>query len=136
LKKLIVTLFVLLMLTACGGKTEQELIKENFYQAYSGYNIIENGVYIVEKDGLFGIINSQTGEVYSNFVHDRMEKIDNEKILAAKDGQYSIISPYGKEICHLGNYGNIRLYYNENSPRLLMVRLSVQILFRYISIWI
>ncbi len=119
MKRIFIAVFLLLLLTACGGKTEQELIKENFYQAYSGYNVIENGVYIVEKDGLFAIINSETGEVYSDFLYDRMEKISNEKILAAKSGQYSIISPKGKEICQLGNYGNVRLYYNDDTPRFL-----------------
>lgn len=119
MKRLAVIVFMIILLCACGGKTEQELIVENFYQAYSGYNVIENGVYIVEKDGLFAIINSLTGEVYCDFLYDRMEKISNEKILAAKEGKFSIVSQKGRTICDLGNYGNVRLYYNEEQPRLL-----------------
>lgn len=117
-KVLMIAFAAALMLCGC-GQTPQDYVKENFYDLYSKYNVIKDGVYIVENDGVFSVVNSLTGDVYVDGGYSRMEKLNETKLLAANGMAYSIISPNGEMLVDLGEYENIRLYKNGDEPRLL-----------------
>lgn len=118
MKKILAIIFVIVLLCGC-SLTQEDYIKKNFYDLFSQYNVIKDGVYIVESDGMYSVINSISGEVYVDKMYSRLEKITDEKLLAANDFKYEIIAPTGEVIKNIGNFENIRLYKNGDQPRLL-----------------
>lgn len=109
-------------LTGC-GKTElekkQEYVKKNFYEIFSQYNIVADGIYIVSANEKFGLVNSNDGTIYAEAEYDKMQKIDGDNVLSAKDYKYVIMSKTGDVKRELGYYDNIRVYHNGEQPRLL-----------------
>lgn len=120
--KLLLILIMVLSLTGC-GKTElekkQDYVKEHFYEIFSQYNIVEDGIYIVSANEKYGLMNSNDGTIYQEVEYDKMQKIDGDNVLAAKDYKYVIMSKTGKVKKELGYYDNIRAYHNGEAPRLL-----------------
>lgn len=115
-------LVLVLALSGC-GKTEaqkkQEYIRHNFYEIFTQYNVVEDGIYIVSASEKFGLVNSNDGTIYAEVEYDKMQKIDDNDILASKDGQYVIMSKHGDIKTTLGEYENIRSYKNGEELRLL-----------------
>ncbi len=118
--KKILLLVIVATLVLCGCmQTKEEYMVKNFYDLFSRYNVVKDGIYIVEKDEVYSVVNSLTGEVYIDGGYLKIEKITDESLLAKNDTGYHIIAPTGEAIKDLGEYQNIRLYNNADMPRLL-----------------
>lgn len=119
MKKIVLIICALLTLSGCSAAKKEEVKTHDFYSIYENYNVVGNGIYIVGKNKKFGIADSKSGKVYLDLDYDRLEKIDENRVLAAKDGHFSLLSSIGALLKDLGDYGNIRIYRNGNEIRLL-----------------
>lgn len=120
--RFILILVLVICLSGC-GKTEaqkkQDYIVQNFYEMFTQYNVVEDGIYIVSANEKFGLVNSHDGTVYAEVEYEKMEKLNNNDVLASKNGQYVIMSKHGDIKTVIGEYENIRSYYKNDELRLL-----------------
>lgn len=65
------------------------------FDKFGDYN--EAGLAIVEKDGMYGVVNS-VPEVVIPAVHERIKVLDNGVTIAYNNGIYSLFDKYGYPI--------------------------------------
>lgn len=101
MKKILLGVLALLLLTACSGDDNSQTL------------------FVADKNDRYGLINID-GDKQTKFIYDKYESIGNYGYIVVKDKKYGYLSYEGEEIIKLGKYqklesiSNMVVAYDEN----------------------
>lgn len=83
--------------TSTRSKTDKKELETRFGQEYDNIGVLQSGVSIVERDGMFGLIN-KNGKVLAPLEYDYISGFRTKLAIARKKGKYCLLNTKGEQV--------------------------------------